>query len=565
MVGGCKNSSVKRPRTLQEMDMAADCEVQSPLFPVHTLGRLGRPDWRRLARLAIVATWASLLASHPAIAQDKQAVGTPRLRVAATRFGITPQLGPTLTNNYGMGGPLVTEVCGPLKFTVTLLDDGQKRVCLIAADTCNMAVNVGRLFCRTVADKLNIPPSHVLIFSSHNHNDFPLASNAMKSFGMPPFEVPEADLLPIGRKLLDQLCDEVAKLPGQLAPVTVWWAVGHEDRITYNRKGRRPDGSTFFMREEDRLLQEGDYRGDIDTDAPVVIFKGADGVARAAWVQFTGHPVTSFFAERPIVFGDWPQVAADFLAERLAPGRTLPVGFLQGCAGDVNSKGMFRGGVRLATQFGEMLGQSYVSAAANLRPSERDGLDFAIATVEVPLAPLPSQAQLTQELAEIDDFIRRASAGDENTLSCVGMNFPRDLSPQFRGSRLVKPLREWTVWALDQRRNNRADAVPTRMPLEVFVLRVGDVGVVAMPCEPFQGIGRQMRKLSRMPLTIPCGYINYSVGYITDSANTGDREYMSAFYRYSAQAKFHSKAIPPYQKPAGDVIAVEAARLLNGF
>jgi len=488
----------------------------------------------------------------------------PKLRVAATRFGITPQLGPSLTGNYGVGGPVVTEVCGPLKFTITLLDDGEQRVCLIAANTCNMAVNVGRLFRQAVAEELKIKPSAVLIFSSHNHSDFLLASNALKSFGMPPYEAPDAELLPIGRQLLDKLRAEARKLPGRLTPVTVWWAVGHEDRITYHRKGRRADGSTFFMREEDRRLEGTDYRGDIDTDAPVVVFKGTDGKPLAGLVQFTGHPVTSFFAERPIVFGDWPQVATDFLAEKLAPGRGLPVGFLQGCAGDVNSKDMFRGGVKRATQFGEWLGQSYVTAAGQLQSSARDGLDYAVVTVNIPLAPLPGQSELTRELAEIDDFIRRASAGDENTLSCVGLNFPRDLSPKFRAG-LVEQIRSWTVWALEQHRHNKADAVPKQMPLEIHVLRVGDVGIVGMPAEPFQGIGRQMRKLSRLPLTIPCGYVNYSVGYITDGPNTGDREYMSAFYRYSAQPRFNSKGLPPFKKPAGDVLAIEAARLLNAM
>ena len=36
-------------------------------------------------------------------------------------------------------------------------------------------------------------------------------------------------------------------------------------------------------------------------------------------------------------------------------------------------------------------------------------------------------------------------------------------------------------------------------------------------------------------------------GYLPDGPNTGDREYMSAFYRYT---KFR----PPYRKPAGDVL-----------
>ena len=55
-----------------------------------------------------------------------------------------------------------------------------------------------------------------------------------------------------------------------------------------------------------------------------------------------------------------------------------------------------------------------------------------------------------------------------------------------------------------------------------------------------------------------CGYVNYSHGYITDGPNTGDREYVSAFYRYT---RFR----PPLAKPAGDVLAEKACQVLESF
>jgi len=51
---------------------------------------------------------------------------------------------------------------------------------------------------------------------------------------------------------------------------------------------------------------------------------------------------------------------------------------------------------------------------------------------------------------------------------------------------------------------------------------------------------------------------NYSHGYITDAPNTGDREYTSAFYRYT---RFR----PPLAKPAGDVLADRAVEVLKSF
>lgn len=267
--------------------------------------------------------------------------------------------------------------------------------------------------------------------------------------------------------------------------------------------------------------------------------------------------MTSYHPERPVIFGDWPQVATDVLAEHLGSAEGVPVGFLQGCAGDVNSKEMFCGGVQRATEFGRMLGESYVRAIAELHPSQRDGLDVAVETVRVPLAPLPPRNVLVAELKEMDAFLARANAGDENTRSCVGLNFPKALSPLYR-ARLVDPPRDWDRWALDLYEKGQADSVPKYLDMEIAVIRIGDVGIVGLPCEPFQGIGRLIRRDSPLPITIPCGYANLSYGYIPDGANTGDREYMSSFYRYT-------KYWPPLKKPAGDVLGQRAIEILKSF
>jgi len=204
-----------------------------------------------------------------------------------------------------------------------------------------------------------------------------------------------------------------------------------------------------------------------------------------------------------------------------------------------------------------MLGQSYIDVLDNLQPCRRDGLDFAVEKVNVPLALLPTSEVLIAELKEMDDFIERAKSGDGDTLSCVGLNFPQALSPIYR-ARLVEPLHDWNVWALGLHEKGRADSVPKHLEMEIAVVRIGDVGFVGLPCEPFQGIGRQIRRGSPLPISIPCGYMNVSHGYITDGPNTGDREYMSSFYRYT---RFR----PPLEKPAGDVLADKAVNVLSRF
>lgn len=483
-----------------------------------------------------------------------EAVRDPKLEAAALEFGITPEVG---GSTFSRVGARVQEVAGPLKTAVTLLRHGGERVCLITPHMNSpKGANISPLIRRSVAEALDMPLSHVVLMVSHNHTDLNLVSNHVEAYRVPG-ELPEPELLPIGEDFLKQLVATAKQLPALLQPVTVWWAEGEEGRISYNRKGRRADGSTYLMREEDRDLLGVDFNGDMDRQAPIVVLKNAKGEVVTAITHFTAHPCTCFHPEKPVVFGDWPQVACDHMAAHLSPDKPITVSFLQGCAGDVNSKGMFRGDVALSKKYGRMLADSYIAALDKLQPSARDGLDYAVEKVRIPLAPLPSEEVLKAEIAEMEDFIKRAKGGDENTRLCVGQNFPRELTPAYRAA-LVEMILPWSQWALELRQAGKADTVAKFLEVDIQVLRVGDVGIVGMPFEPFQGIGRQIRAGSPLPLALPCGYTNLSHGYLTDGPNTGDTEYMSANYRYS---QFR----PPYAKPGGDVIAIQALETLRRF
>jgi hypothetical protein len=488
------------------------------------------------------------------------APSNPVLRAAALEFSITPNAGDTTASKVGAR---VREVAGPLKTAVTLLEYGELRLCLITPHLNSpKGANISPLIRRTAADALGLPLDHVLLMVSHNHTDLHLVSNHIEAYAAiptAPGDLPKPELLPVGRQFLDQLLATSLQLPALLQPVTVWWAEGAEGRISYNRKGRRADGSSYLMREEDRDLLGVDFNGDIDRQAPIVVLKNASGEPVTAITQFTAHPCSCFHPEKPIVFGDWPQVACEHVAAHLSPAKPITVSFLQGCAGDVNGKGMFRGDAELSKKYGRMLADSYVKALEKLQSSERTGMQYSVEKVGIPLASLPSEETLKAEIAEMEDFIRRANAGDEDTLTCIGHNFSRELTPAYR-SRLVETILPWSKWAMDLHQKGRADTVDRELEVELCVLRLGDVGIVGMPVEPFQGIGRQMRAGSKLPLTIPCGYTNLSYGYLTDGANTNpaDGEYMSAHYRYS---RFR----PPYARPAGDVLAFRAVEVLNRF
>jgi hypothetical protein len=324
------------------------------------------------------------LTIYPAFAQNEDFHSS--LRVSALEFSVTPSVGGQTASKVSA---VVKEVAGPLKTTVTLLEDGDTRVCLIAPQmNTPKAANVSPLLRRSVAEALDLPVAQVLLMVSHNHTDMKLASNQVETWAalsLDPAEIPAPILEPIGEEFLAKLIATARQLPDLLQPVTVWWAEGSEGRISYNRKGRRADGTSYFMREEDRDLLGVDFNGDIDTQAPIIVFKNEADEVVTAITQFTAHPVSCYNPEAPVIFGDWPQVACDHVAHHLSPDQPIAVSFLQGCAGDVNSKGMFRGDVELSKKYGRMLADTYISVLDQLQLSQRPGLDYSVETVKIPL------------------------------------------------------------------------------------------------------------------------------------------------------------------------------------
>lgn len=477
------------------------------------------------------------------------------LSASSATFSITPSKG-----SRGLGdwtGAKSDKIYSPLKSTVILLESENQRLCFVTTHTIAHTFYLCRIIKELVAGHLKLPEDNVLVFSSHNHCAVPLSLEPTKAFWGDDTKRANPGLTKAGKDFIKALRHIIRKLASRLQPVTVWYALGKEGRITYNRKGRHDDGTTYFMREEDRLLLGRDFKGEIDEDAPVVALRAENGKIVCFITQFTGHPVTAYHPEYPIVYGEWPQVACDILSRHHSRGRTVPVGFLQGCAGNINSKGLLCRDVKRSQLFGRYLGQTYIKASRKLKPSASNVLLYEIGKARVPYRPLPPRKVLLREIAEMKDFKKRALAGDENTRSCVGFNFPKSLSPEYRAA-LVDAIIPWSQWALRMHDSRKIHTLPKYNEMDVYVIRLGDVGIVGLTGETFMGIGRMIKENSPMSLTIPCGYTNISYGYIPDSPNTGDSEYISSFYRYTRYR-------PQYKKPGGDVLARTAIRLLRKF
>ncbi len=480
------------------------------------------------------------------------------LKVAAETFEITPSED---ADPHSETKNTVGKVFSPLKTTVFLFDNGKKRICMVTSHWLGAHYyRFSNILRRKLSLALYIPFENVIVFGSHNECSTALTTRwRIPGVVEKDLFISERELTPEGLAFLDNAVRIADSLPGKAENCSVHFGTGREERITHNCKGRRSDGTTYMIREQDRRKLGEDYRGDIDPDAPVIAFENKKGSRVAFLTQFTGHPVTAYAPEEPVVFGEYPQVACDELSSAYGG---VPAGFLQGCAADIFSRGHHSGkpiekAVSDSEYLGRCLGETFVKTSRNLRPSERDdALELEWEWVRMPFKAVPSEGKLRSDLKEIERFLELCAMGnEEKTRSCAGLNFPLTMSPHYRTA-LIAPVRKWTEWALRFHTESRVDESPKHIEIPVTAIRLGDAGIAGLACEPFMNIGRQI-KIESPGFSIPCGYTNdTTVVNVPDSQNNSDREFMSATYRYTT-------TMLEYEQPAGDLLAKAAVRMLR--
>ncbi len=476
------------------------------------------------------------------------------LQAAATK--ITSRMRTGLPTR-GQTGALIERVGSDLYTTIALLDLGDQRICLVISPLEIRGLQFRQLLLPRLSECLGLPKEQILLCCDHNHSVPCLYPDFLHDYQTPTPVPAKIELLnPLGVELLQQILDAARDLPERLQPVSLSFGSVPESRIAYNRKGHWPDGTTYFIREKERLERGDDYSGVIDPDADVLSFHATNGKPVLTLCRHTAHPVTAYHPEHMIAYGDWPQLACDHLREALGDP-DAPVAFLQGCCGNVNSRFFLTGDLDRSRELGSYLGASFTKAYQERQLVDSEETFFQLLPVDIPFAPLPTREELVRELEEIRAFEENPHTRNRyGAYSCVGLNFPEVLSAPYR-SAVIRMNIPWYEWAIEQHDRIALVAIPRSLSIRCPLLRFGHLALIGLPFEPYVETGLLLKKTAHPLHLLPCGYINQSYGYIPDSAGVGDREYMSSFYRYT---RFY----PPYAKPAGDAITPALAQALKG-
>jgi neutral ceramidase len=355
-----------------------------------------------------------------------------------------------------------------------VLDDGERRVAIVAADVVFVGAELTAEVRRQVEALCGIPGEAVLVHATHNHSG-PSVSRGCAVAGLrdvPGFERWSA-LLP------ELLAGAVYAANRDLRPARVGSDVGIVEGVSVNRVDRA--------------------RG-VDPELPVLRVDREDGTPLAIVVAFACH-ATSMAGHTLLWNTDFPGPLRRAV-EEAEPGATCI--FLQGCAGDVAPWDHWFGNADARPQTfdnRDFLGRSLAQAVLAVLPSIRtlDGARIAVGstTLELQRRQLPWTAE---EIAAVELPSEPA----------YGERWPDDVHSAASAQRYPVSYQKGalTMYA-DMKARERE---PLRAELQA--LAIGDAAIVANPFELFSGPGSEIRRGSPFRTTFTIGYANDYLGYL---------------------------------------------------
>lgn len=422
----------------------------------------------------LLAVCAAILAGS---SNSAWAAEAPVLRAGAFAMDIAPPILPVIVN----GGFLQHEadsIRSPLHARCLVLDDGQSRLAIAVVDNCLIPRELLDDAKQQAHRATGIPIDRMLISATHTHSA-PSVCGALGS------DVDEA----YARYLPGRIAQGIARAVQNLAPAEIGWTVVNDFEHTHCRRWiLRPDrikpdpfGFTTVRAMMHPGYQNPDYigpAGPVDPALSILSIRSAQGRPIALLANYSMH----YFGAQP-VSADYYGLFAEKLAALIAPQAGDPpfVAIMsQGTSGDLHWMDYAepKRDVRIEQYASELAQLAY---QAYQRIEHRPGI--ALAMKEKTLT-LPRRTPSPERLAWARDVLAKM----KNPL----------------------PSNQPEVYAREQ---IMLAEEPTR-ELKLQAVRIGDLGITAIPCEVFGITGLKIKAQSPLQPTFNLELANGADGYI---------------------------------------------------
>ncbi|CAN5584669.1 hypothetical protein BH10PLA2_BH10PLA2_17530 [soil metagenome] len=446
-----------------------------------------------------------------------------QLRAGAASACITPGLGTSLAGS--MTDRTAEMIHDDLAARCLVLDNGETKLALVVLDLIAAKKEWLAEIRHQITSFTGIPISNICISCTHTHS----AATPVDVFQS------TAD-----RKYLDwagpRIVDAVRIATRRLQPARIGWGIGREDRVVFNRRFFMKPGTKLNspfpgvvekVRMNPGILNPDIVKpaGPIDPDVAVLAVQKLD--------KPNGQPLALFASYALHYVGGMPgdQVSADYFAavgDRLfdlfpAPLHDAVQPFVpilaNACFGDINNIDVTRA-ARPALAYQQVQAVADIVARAiyetwrNIRYTDWVPLGVAEATLDLAIRK-PTEAEVTAARAKLE----RAPQG------------PLQLVEDIYARETVQ-LADW----------------PARFSTIVQALRIGDLGLCALPGEPFAQSGLNIKAKSPFKNTMMIGMANDYAGYVPTEEQHALGGYetwraKSSFLEISAATQMETKAL----------------------
>jgi len=403
------------------------------------------------------------------------------LRAGAFAIDITPEKLPVIVSGSFLEGKS-NKVHDRLHARCLVLDAGGERVAVVVVDTLMMPRSLVDAAKALAAKSTGIRPERMMISATHTHS----APSVMGALGT---GVDEA----YAKFLPGRIAKGIERAAANLAPARIGWGVAQADKHTHCRRWiRRSDrmGTDPFGKRTVRAMMHPGYRnanyvgpsGPVDTDLSLLSVRSPEGRPIALLANYSMH----YFGSPSVSADYFGRFATEFarLAKTDNTGPPFVAMMSQGTSGDLHwmDYSRARRKIDIATYTRQL---AKIAFDAHGKIEHHKSAVLAMAEKKLKLRRrTPGEARLEWAKAIV------AKMGDR------------------------KPANIREVYAREQicLRDNPAAEI------KLQALRIGDLGIVAIPCEVFGITGLQIKARSPLGTTFNLELANGAEGYIPPPA-----------------------------------------------
>ena len=425
-----------------------------------------------------------------------------QLQAGFSRVNITPPLG------IKMRGYFIERraegVLDDLEINTIALSCGEDKVVLMSMDLCNLSIPQADAFRKNISQRTGVPVEAIYIQANHTHTGPYLNQEGE------PVEVQYYELV------YSRLADAAQMALADLKPAKMGWAVSHAPNISFIRRYRMKDGSVRTnpgVNNPDIL----EPIGKVDDDVIVLRFdrEGGDSLVL---MNFADHPDTVGGCK---ISADWPGFARKVVEKSIDGTKAVLFNGAQGDVNHVNVKpqggdlnDMFMDFDDVSRGYGHARHMGNVVAGGVLQVFDKvkyvpaDSLRYMNIVVNA-----PSNMPAPEEMEEARYIHKMHQEG-------------RDAELPYKGMML-------TTMVAAAGRKIRLENGPESFPLNLSGVAIGNVALIGIPGEPFNGVGVGLKTAPGWDLVMPTCLTNGSAGYfpMKDSYEEGGYEAGSSSYK----------------------------------